>query len=114
MLGCDPNRVHGLVPAPALPLPQIESGGVTHEHTRKWLYLQELQVGLDCLECLLFGWCLLEVQHTRKRLYLQELQASLIRWGCCCCCCCLYFHAYICRIGNARMAVPARAAGGPD
>lgn len=31
---------------PALPWrPQIESGGVTHEHTRKWLYLQELQAG---------------------------------------------------------------------
>ena len=31
--------------SPALAAPQIESGGVTHEHTRKWLYLQELQVG---------------------------------------------------------------------
>ena len=24
---------------------QLESGGVTHEHTRKWRLLQELQVG---------------------------------------------------------------------
>ncbi len=32
-------------PAPV----QIESGGVTHEHTRKWLYLQELQVRRPCV-----------------------------------------------------------------
>lgn len=37
--------------APGALRAQIESGGVTHEHTRKWLYLQELQVGPPPLLC---------------------------------------------------------------
>lgn len=28
---------------------EIESGGITHEHTRKWLVLSELQVGCVCV-----------------------------------------------------------------
>lgn len=40
------------------PAPQIESGGVAHEHTRKWLYLQELQAGgLPCLLACLHAVC---------------------------------------------------------
>lgn len=39
--------VHTLHPSLPPASVQIESGGVTHEHTRKWLYLQELQVGAE-------------------------------------------------------------------
>ena len=49
---CWPSRASPCCPShasvhacPLMAGPQIESGGVTHEHTRKWLYLQELQVG---------------------------------------------------------------------
>jgi hypothetical protein len=38
---------------------QIESGGVTHEHTRKWLYLQELQVRYCSWYCEWYCRCLL-------------------------------------------------------